>query len=237
MDRCKMRGVIYTRVSTEEQGREGVSLAHQVDKCKLQAGLGDWEVVEEIQDAGRSAKTLNRPGIQRVIDLVKSRTVQAVIIYKLDRLTRNVSDLNRLIELFMRHGVALISIKDSLDTASAAGRMVINMLGTISQWEREVIAERTSEALQFKKASARRYTRITPYGFTLAEGRYIPNPVEQETVGRIVKLRDEMGFSYQEIATMLTREGIPTRQGGPWSKQTVQKLHFTSSQKCSQVHH
>jgi site-specific DNA recombinase len=220
-----MKAVIYTRVSTEEQSKEGVSLAHQVEKCRLQAQLGDMEVVKVIEDAGKSAKTLNRPGIKEVLEMVRKKEIQAIVIYKLDRLTRNVSDLNRLIEAFTKQGVSLVSIKDSLDTQSAAGRMVINLLGTISQWEREVIAERTSEALQFKKKGLRKYTRITPYGYSLVEGGYLLNESEIQTIAQITKLREVGKCSYQEIANHLNQEGIPTRFGRAWAKQTVQRLH------------
>jgi len=132
-----MKAALYTRVSTEEQSKEGVSLSNQLDKCRLQAQLSELSIVREIQDGGKSGKSLNRPGIEEIIRLAKRKEIDAVVIYKLDRLTRNVSDLNRLIELFTKCGVSLISVKDSLDTQTAAGRMVINILGTISQWERE----------------------------------------------------------------------------------------------------
>lgn len=220
-----MKAAIYTRVSTEEQSKEGVSLAHQAEKCQLQALLGDMEVVKVIEDAGKSAKTLNRPGIQDLLEMVKRKEIQAIVIFKLDRLTRNVSDLNRLIETFTKQGVSLVSIKDSLDTQSAAGRMVINLLGTISQWEREVIAERTSEALQFKKGGLKKYTRITPYGYRLEGETYVQDEVEQAVLAKIAYLRETMGHSFRDVADKLTLEGVPTRQGKPWAKQTVQRLY------------
>lgn len=220
-----MKAVTYSRVSTEEQGTNGVSLANQVDKCRLQAQLSDLEIIREVQDAGKSAKNLNRPGIQEIVAMAKRKEIQAVIIYKLDRLTRNVSDLNRLIETFGKYGVSLISVKDSLDTQSAAGRMVINILGTISQWEREAIGERTKEALDFKKSENKKFTSLAPYGFRLEGATYKQVETEQLTVKEIVRLRDEMGVSFQFIADYLNGQKAPTRKGGQWQSRVVYQIY------------
>src|SRR5213078_2536949 len=93
------------------------------------------ELVEVIIDAGESAKGLNRPGVERLMALVRAGTVQAVIVAKLDRLTRSVKDLSALLELFEKKKVALISVAESLDTGSAAGRLVITIMGAVSAWE------------------------------------------------------------------------------------------------------
>lgn len=103
-------------------------------------------------DADASAKDLNRPGLVRVLALVEKRDVDAVIVAKLDRLTRSVRDLGELLERFERRGVSLVSVAESLDTGTAAGRLVLNVMASVSQWEREVIGERTREALAHKKA-------------------------------------------------------------------------------------
>jgi DNA invertase Pin-like site-specific DNA recombinase len=96
------------------------------------------------------------PGLQRVLAMVQNREVQAVIVAKLDRLTRSVRDLCELLELFERRGVALISLAESLDTSSAAGRLVINIMAAVSQWEREAIGERTRDALRHKRSQNER---------------------------------------------------------------------------------
>src|SRR6185369_14469707 len=93
--------------------------------------------------------------------------VQAVIVAKLDRLTRSVKDLCELLELFERKKIALISVAESLDTGSAAGRLVITIMGAVSQWEREAIGERTREVLRHKRSLGERVGNIA-YGFRLA---------------------------------------------------------------------
>src|ERR1039457_349120 len=104
-------------------------------------------VLDVIADGGESAKSLNRPGLQRLLSLVSAAKVDAVIVAKVDRLTRSVKDLCGLLELFERRKVALISVAEALDTGSAAGRLVITIMGAVSQWEREAIGERTRDAL------------------------------------------------------------------------------------------
>ena len=98
-------------------------------------------------DGGESAKNLNRPGMERWLSLVDQGKVRTVIIARLDRLTRSVKDLAELLERFQRRGVSLVSVAESLDTGSAAGRPVINIMTAVSQWEREAIGERTRDAM------------------------------------------------------------------------------------------
>jgi len=147
-----LKAIGYIRVSTADQAKQGFSLDLQGNKITLQADLADYDLVEIIRDEGHSAKNMKRPGIERVIQMVKAGEVEAVIIYKLDRLTRRVADLDRFIQLLNKKDIALISVKDSIDTKTAAGRMVLNVITAISQWEREAIGERTSDALRLKRS-------------------------------------------------------------------------------------
>jgi hypothetical protein len=119
----------YVRVSTDRQAEQGVSLEAQEAKIRAMATVQDAELIDVIVDGGESAKSLNRPGVQRLIWLVNGGKVQAVIVAKLDRLTRSVKDLCGLLELFEKRKVALISVAEALDTGSAAGRLVITIMG------------------------------------------------------------------------------------------------------------
>src|SRR5579863_6123869 len=109
---------------------------------------------EVIQDAGESAKSLQRPGIGNLLEQVRADRVERIVVAKLDRLTRNVRDLSDLVELFAKHGVALVSVGETLDTSTSAGRMVVNMLGVVAQWEREAIGERTATSSRTSASSA-----------------------------------------------------------------------------------
>jgi Resolvase, N terminal domain len=133
-----MRAIGYARVSTDKQADHGVSLEAQEAKIRAMATVQGAAIIELIVDGGESAKDLKRPGMDRLLTLVDERKVDTVIIAKLDRLTRSVKDLAELLERFQRRGVSLVSVAESLDTGSAAGRLVINIMTAVSQWEREV---------------------------------------------------------------------------------------------------
>jgi len=225
-----MKAVIYTRVSTEEQSREGVSLANQLSKCRLQAQLDDMEIVAEVEDAGKSAKSLNRQGIQKIIHMVKHKECNAVVIFKLDRLTRSVSDLNELVDLFNKHGVSLVSVHDRLDTSSSSGRLLINLLGTISAWELDVIKERTSSALQFKKSENKRYCGVTPFGFKDTDGTLIEVPEEMEALAMMRTMRNE-GAPFYAIAAKLNEMGIKPRKGKQWHFSSVRYILIRTSKQ------
>ena len=120
-----MKTIGYVRVSTDKQAEHGVSLEAQEAKIRAMAVVHSAELAEVIVDGGESAKSLNRPGIARLLAMVDAGAVKVVIIAKLDRLTRSVKDLCGLLELFEKRKVTLISVAESLDTGSAAGRLVL----------------------------------------------------------------------------------------------------------------
>src|SRR3981081_475807 len=138
------------------QADHWVSLDAQATKIRAMATVQGVQLLEVIVDGGESAKSLNRPGLRRLLSLVDSGKVQAVIVAKLDRLTRSVKDLCGLLELFEKKNVALVSVAESLDTGTAAGRLVITIMGGVSQWEREAIGERTRDALRHKRSNGER---------------------------------------------------------------------------------
>jgi site-specific DNA recombinase len=218
-----MKAIGYTRVSTDKQADRGVSLEAQTEKIRAMAVVHSAELADIIVEAGESAKSLNRPGMQRLLALVDSGGVNAVIVAKLDRLTRSVKDLCELLERFERRGVALISVAESLDTSSAAGRLVINIMTAVSQWEREAIGERTRDAMRHKRANGERVGNIA-FGYRLGpDGVHVePDEVEQDALARICKLRDEC--TLREIAEQLNEQGLRTRRGSLWRHEYVARV-------------
>jgi DNA invertase Pin-like site-specific DNA recombinase len=128
-----MEAIGYARVSTDKQADRGVSLEAQTAKIRAMALVHNATLSDIIVEPGESAKSLNRPGMQRLLALVDSGQVQTVIVAKLDRLTRSLKDLCTLLERFEQSGAALISVAESLDTGSAAGRLVLDMMTAVSQ--------------------------------------------------------------------------------------------------------
>jgi site-specific DNA recombinase len=222
-----MNVIGYVRVSTEEQSKEGVSVDSQIAKFKACCLLYDLTLVDVVVDAGVSAKTLKRPGLTEALATLKTKKADGMVIAKLDRLSRSVKDWNHLIDLYFgeKAGKQLCSVGDQIDTRTAAGRLVLNVLMSVAQWEREVIAERTTDAMQYKKSKGQRVGAI-PFGWDLAADgiNLIPNEQEQLVVAEISRLRAD-GYSLREIAEELTRQGIATKEGNStWGHQAVAKI-------------
>ncbi len=216
----------YIRVSTEEQANSGLSIGAQRAKIDGYAKLYDLEVVELIEDAGQSGKSLNRPGLQRALTLLRKGKADGIVIAKLDRLTRSVGDWQKLIDGYFgeKPGKQLFSVADAIDTRTAAGRLVLNVLLSVAQWEREAIGERTRDALQHKIRKGERCGKVR-FGYDLAADRrmLLPNPVEQRALALIRRLR-AAGASLRAIAAELNRRGIETKGGRPWVFTTIQGI-------------
>lgn len=211
----------YVRVSTEKQTEAGLSLEAQTAKIHAMAEVKGVQLTGILTDAGASAKSLDRPAMRRLLALVDAHAVATVIIVKLDRLTRSIRDLTDLLDRFDRRGVSLVSVAESLDTRSSAGRLVIHILGSVAQWEREAIGERTRDVLQHKRAQGERVGTL-PFGAQLgADGKNLEAaPVEQRILARMRALRAD-GWTMRQIAADLNAEGVTTRRGTAWRFQYV----------------
>jgi DNA invertase Pin-like site-specific DNA recombinase len=211
-----LKAIGYARVSTDGQAEKGISLAAQESRIRAMATLQEVELLEVIVDPGESGKNLKRPGMVRLLSLVNARAVDTVIIAKLDRITRSVKDLSNLMETFERRGIQLLSVAESLDTGSAAGRLVMNIMTSLAAWELQVISERTTEALDHLKKQSR-WVGNCSYGFHLcSDGKTVePDPHEQRVKKTITRLRDG-GGSLRQIAAYLNKERRYTRSGSPW---------------------
>jgi site-specific DNA recombinase len=147
--------------------------------------------------------------MQQLIEMVEAGQVSTVIVSKLDRLTRSVADLDRLVKLFEKKNVAPVSLLESLDATTATGRLMMNLLASVSQWEREVIGERTKDAMKELKAQGKPYSRQVYADLEMIS--YLEAEYRQ-------------GRSYHELATELNTRGIQTARGGDWAAATVRNL-------------
>jgi DNA invertase Pin-like site-specific DNA recombinase len=224
----KIRVIGYTRVSTDEQAREGVSLGAQHSRIRAYCECNDLELVDVVEDAGVSAKCLHtRQGLQRVLADLEGGRAEALVVLKLDRLSRSTKDVIELTERFERCGWGLHSISEKLDTSTAAGRFVLTILAALAQMEREQVGERTRAALAYKKQNGERLG-TTPLGYEtvtdeLGNRHLQPVGREQAVLKQIADLR-EAGTTYKDIAQRLNSEGVPTKRGGRWRGGTVYYL-------------
>jgi site-specific DNA recombinase len=221
-----MRVVGYIRVSTEEQAVGGVSLDSQRAKVAGYASLYNLDLVAVEVDAGVSAKTLDRPGLKAALDRLDRGEADGILVTKLDRLTRSVADLAVLLDRYFgdRAGRQLFSVGDNIDTRTAAGRLVLNVLMSVAQWERETVVERTRDAVRHKQACGHRVGQV-PYGKRLADdGRtLLEDPAEAEVLAEI-RRRRAAGETLRSIAGDLQARGVPTKNGKPWLFSTIDAL-------------
>ncbi len=211
----------YVRVSTEKQADFGVSLEAQTAKIRAMAVVQGVELADVIVDAGESAKSLHRPGVARLLALVDAGAVDTVIIAKLDRLTRSVADLAELLKRFERRGVSLVSVADSLDTRSAAGRLVLNIMVSVSQWEREAIGERTRDAMRHKRSKGERVGTV-PFGYRMAGvGAQLEADAHEQAILARIQALQASGCTQRGIASSLNADGLQTRRGTAWRHQYV----------------
>jgi DNA invertase Pin-like site-specific DNA recombinase len=215
-----MKVILYCRASTEEQT---ITLESQQSKLAAFAELHDLTTAAIIIES-ESAKSLDREGLQRALAMLRRGEADGLAVLKLDRLTRSVADWQTLIDDYFgeRAGKQLFSIQDSIDTRTAAGRLVLNVLLSVAQWERETIGERTRDALQHKIRKGQRVGKVR-FGFDLADDgtSLVPNAAEQTAIGIMQQLRSA-GRTLREIANELTWRAIPTKENrGVWTHSAV----------------
>jgi len=217
-----MKAVGYVRVSTDEQAKSGLGLEAQIAKIKAYAELFDIELTEIIMDEGISGKTLERDGLKRAIKMLKEKKAEGMVIAKLDRLTRNVADLGTLVSTVFDKA-ELYSVSEQINTKNAAGRLVLNVLVSVAQWERETICERTKDALQAKKARGEKTGGNIPFGFNVINGKLDRNEEEQAIISEIKSLKNK-GLSLRKIAEALNGRGIATKNGKAWTAVQIQRI-------------
>ena len=188
--------VAYCRVSTEEQAEEGYSIEGQTDKLRSYASLHDLGQVTVITDPGISGKDLKRPGIQQLLAAVEAGHVSHVIVWRLDRLSRNLKDLILLADQFGEHGVALHSVSEQLNLASASGRMFYNILGSFAQYFRDQLSENVKMGNE-RAIKEGRWINRAKTGYDLVNGVLVPND-DAIRVREIFRLRGK-GLSYRAV--------------------------------------
>lgn len=212
----------YIRVSTEQQANEGVSLEAQKAKIAAWCVTNGYELVNVFVDAGISGKSMDkRPGLQDAMKALKKG--MALVSYSLSRLARSTKDALSIGETVAKRKADMVSLSEQIDTTTAAGKMMFQMLAVLAEFERNLVAERTTNALQHKKATNQKYTNITPYGFEAIEGRLVQVQAEAAIVAEIQAARAS-GNTLQSIADTLNGRGIPTKTGKTWQPATIHLL-------------
>lgn len=200
----------YARVSTSEQARTGYGLAAQRRAVTREVEHHDWHLAELILDEGESGKDLDRPGVRDVLQRLADGEADALVVHKLDRLTRSVLDLAELLAWSVHVGVRLVFIDLGIDTGTPNGRLVATIMAGVAEWEREQISARTLDAASERRAQGKRM------------GRAGVRDTRPELAERI-RTERESGATWQTIADRLNADEEPTVRGGThWRVSSVQ---------------
>jgi len=221
--------VLYLRVSTQEQAREGISLAAQEARLRAYCALRGLRVVEVVTDAGVSGgKPMHsRAGGQRILDLVQRSAVAHVVTYKLDRLFRDCADCLTVTAVWDKKAIALHLVDlggQTLDTSSAMGRFFLTVMAGAAELERNLIRERTSEAMGYVKSQGRKTGGDVPYGYAVAAGgTLVADEAEQALLDAIQSARSR-GLSQRQVVAELAARGFTTRKGTALGLTQVQRI-------------
>jgi len=187
----------YIRVSSDQQVREGLSLATQAERLNAWATTKGISLSRIVSDEGFSGGTLDRPGLNSIWEDLGG--IDAVVVAQLDRLTRSVRDLGHLLELLQQYDVSLVSLSEGVDATSAGGRLILNILMSVSEWQRLDAAEKTTTVLRSKKARGEHVGRI-PFGCALdGSGNLVRDPDQVAAIRTMKRLRNR-GRSLREIS-------------------------------------
>ena len=206
----KPKAAIYTRVSTEEQAKEGFSLSAQEGSLKNYATALGYELYKIYKDEGKSAKDMkHRPALQELLKEAEEKHFNAIFVYKLDRFSRSLKDLILTIEKLKEIGVDFISLQDKIETASASGKLMFHIISSFAEFERDIISERTTFGMTEKAKEGGTVTKA-PLGYKMIDGKLETNPEKKAVVLEIFNTFINTDISLTKLAKQnsLTTRGL-----------------------------
>ena len=222
MDAEPVRVAIYTRVSTEDQAKEGFSLDAQLDKLRSYCKARDWVVGGEYIDDGYSGRNVKRPAYSRMMEEMDKW--DALLVIKMDRIHRNSKNFMLMMEHLKKEEKEFVSMSESLDTSTAMGRFVMDIIQRIAQLESEQIGERVYIGMEQKARTNGGVLGFNiPYGYDYVDGKLLVNEDEAKQVKNIFQMYLN-GLSMKKIADILNSKSIPTKQNRIWGSQTVSMI-------------
>lgn len=214
----------YIRVSTIGQKEDGVSLDMQASKIRSYVELQGGHLVNIFRDEGVSGTKESRAGLGLLLESIEERKTEHLVVYSLSRLSRRTLHLLTLIETFNKHNIKFHSITESINTASPQGAFFLTIISALSQLERDTIASRTRQALEYKKSNGEKCGGSLPYGFAGvdSEGKLVEDLAEKQVAQEILYLRKQ-GLSLREICSKMEERGYSPK-GGSWHPQKVSNI-------------
>lgn len=217
-----VRVALYARVSTEDQAKEGFSLDAQKKRLRDYCKAKEWEIVKEYVDEGHSGKSVKRPAYQQM--MAEKDEWDLILVIKMDRIHRNSRNFMEMMDNLRRWGKEFSSVQESLDTSTAMGRFVVDIIQRIAQLESEQIGERVYMGMRQKATTVGGILGFNhPYGYNYDNGKLVVNEEEAKIV-RLIFSKYLEGASLSNIAKELVEINAPTKRGGKWAKQTIANI-------------
>lgn len=206
-----VRAVGYRRVSTDKQVQSGAGLDDQGQRIAQLCEAKGWELLDVMTDEGVSGGKAadSRPALRMALAKLAAGEADVLVVPKLDRLARSVGMLAGVLDRAAREGWQVVCTDADIDTTTPAGRLVANVMGSVAEWERAIIAERTRDGMAAKKRAGVRMGR--------------PVQLSAEARQRVAELHAS-GLSLRAVAAQLATEGVPTATGGQWYASTVRRV-------------
>lgn len=231
---------MYARFSPRPNPSECESITAQLTRCRAYAEMLEYELIGEFEDAALSGKTMaNRLGLEAALKLARQKKA-VLIVYSLTRLARSTRDAIDILDTLQGSGADLACIREQFDTATPVGKLVFRIMASIAEFERDQIAERTSDAMQTYQSQGRRMSKQPPYGWEMdpespphrrsgLPSRIRPCDSERRAIREIIALRNG-GASIRDIARTLESRRVPCR-GTNWNKNLVHKILSAADQE------
>lgn len=222
------RCAIYTRKSTDEGlDKEFNSLEAQFDACNAyiisQASKG-WKLINRnYDDGGYSGGTTNRPGLQQLLKDVADKRIDVVVVYKMDRISRSLSDFMEMTKLFGKYNVSIVSVTQQIDTSSSMGRMIVNLLMSFAQYEREMTSDRVRDKMAASRKRGMWTGGIIPYGYKNEDRRLVVDPERAQEVLYAFERYDACK-SFLGVTRELKARFGKRRDGNEWNVMSVRTL-------------
>jgi len=215
----------YCRVSTQLQTEKDNSIKNQKNQIKDYCNRFGLELVDVFIDDGISGLVTNRIGLSELLNKVNNKDINGVVVYSLSRLGRKLSSVIDIIEGFTKKGIDFYSIKENFNVNEIYGKLMLQILGSLNEFEVNVLGERIKDVKQFKKSKNEVYCKDTLFGMYKRNGKLIKNNFELKTLKLIKDLREKQNMSYSKISNYLNNKNIPSKNKSIWYGSSVRSVY------------
>jgi len=218
-----MKTLGYIRVSSNKQVNDGSSLLNQKKMIEDYCKNNNCQLLNIIMDEGVSGMRRDRKGLNELLDIIKKDKIEMLVVYSLSRLGRKMKDVINIIDYMNTNNVRFISLKENFDNSGIMGKLLLNIMGSVNEFEVSVMGERISDVKKYKKVNREKFGGNLLYGVDEIDGKLVENKEELEVLCLMNELRD-IGFSFQRIADYLNDGKVKAKLGGKWYGSSVRMV-------------